>query len=37
MKEEVQGFKRLVREVEWMPKEAVVEGCGVCMVGKAME
>ena len=36
MKEEVQGFKRLPMEVKRMPKEAVVDGCGVCMVGKAM-
>ena len=37
MKEELQGFNRLVREVEWIPREAVVDGCGMCMVGKAME
>ena len=35
MKEEVQGFKWVPREVKWMPREAVVDGCGVCMV--AME
>ena len=37
MKGEVQGVKRVPREVKWMPREAVVDGCGVCMVGEAME
>ena len=37
MKEELQGFKRVPRDVKWMPREAVVDGCGVCMVGEAME
>ena len=37
MKEEVQGFKRVPREVNWMPREAVVDRCGVCMAGEAME
>ena len=37
MKEEVQGFKRVPREVKWMPREAVVDGCGVRMAGEAIE
>ena len=37
MKEEVQGFKSVPREVKWMPGEAVVDRCMVCMVGEAME
>ena len=37
MKEEVQVFKRVPREVKWMPREAVVDGIRVCIVGKAME
>ena len=37
MKEEVQGIKGVPREVKWMPREAVVDGCRVCMVGEAME
>ena len=28
MKEEVQGFKRVPREVNWMHKEALVDGYG---------
>ena len=37
VKEEVQGFKKVPREVKWMPREAVVDGGRVCMVGEAME
>ena len=37
MKKDVQGFKRVPREVKWMPREAVVNGCMVCMVREAME
>ena len=37
MKEEVQGFKRVPREVKYMPGDVVVDGCGVCIVGEAME
>ena len=37
MEEEVQGFKRVPREVMWRPREAVFNGCELCMVGEAME
>ena len=37
MKEKVQGFKRVPREVKWMPREKVVDVCRVCRVGEAME
>ena len=37
MKEEVQGFKRVPREVKWMLKEVVVDSCRVCMVEEAIE
>ena len=36
IKEEVKGFKRVPMEVNLMPREAVVDGCRVCMVGEAM-
>ena len=37
MNEEVHRFKRVPREVKWMHREAVVDGCGVRMAGEAME
>ena len=37
MKEKVQGFKMVHREVKWRPRETVVDGCGLCMVEEAME
>ena len=33
----MQGFKRVPRKVKWMPREAVMDGCWVCMVGEAKE
>ena len=37
MKEEMQGFNRVPREVKWIPREAVLDRCRVCMVGEAVE
>ena len=34
MKGEVQGFKSVPREVKWMPREAVVDGCGCAWWGR---